>query len=183
MNRFLKAMQLIKEGGYKEVRQKTVYNLWERGMLIEKVKNDKRFYVSDDTARRICQNQPKRYDVCKIRIGEIQREWKGKLYLLTEVSPYAYITQGDTKRYVRYVKKHYDNKNISCEAIDEIVQKRITSVNHTIASIKRDGYDIYKGIVIIDDRNVVLDGQHRCCTLLSLFGCECEITVLRIYYN
>ena len=170
-------LRLILEGKYEEL----FYKLWGRSLLMKKMKNDKRFYIRDDILRQIVHKKPKGYEVCKIRLGDIKRAWKGRIYSLTEVSPYAYITQGDKERYIAYIKKHFEGRELSEEEFDEIIRRWIARIDDTISSVKRYGYDVHKGIVVLDERNTVWDGQHRSCVLLSQFGPEYEITVLKIY--
>ena len=187
---FLMAMNLIREGRYRELFQRIrysmtayspSYNLWGRSHLMKEMKNDSRFYIRDDILRSILHKKPAKYEICKIRLGDIKRDWKGTIYSLTEVSPYAYITQGDKERYIAYIKKHFEGRELSKEEFDNIVRRWIARKDDTISSVKHNGYDVHKGIIVLDERNTVWDGQHRSCVLLSQFGPDYEVTVLRIY--
>ena len=49
-----------------------------------------------------------------------------------------------------------------------------------IESIRNNGYD-KKKIIIVNDQNVLLDGQHRACVLASIFGINSEVRALKIW--
>ena len=61
------------------------------------------------------------------------------------------------------------------------------SENHTpesydaiIRMIQREGYDIRKGAILIEQNGIIQDGFHRCCILLHLYGSNYKVKVLQI---
>lgn len=88
-----------------------------------------------------------------------------------EGAPYKYISEGDISGYERYCEFHKDN------GLPLMTKERFDGL---IESIDKDGYD-ERYISIIDDQNVLLDGQHRICILANKYGVESYIRVLKIW--
>lgn len=124
----------------------------------------------------------------KIKVGDIKRCWEGKIYSLQEVSPYKYLQTKDKKIYNDYIKKH-DN------LVDNWVErfttrneknKKLTDVwnsdrmDKVYDSIKTKGYDPSKMCICVDKDNIIIDGQHRACCILYLYGKDYTINVCRV---
>ncbi len=122
----------------------------------------------------------------KIKIGDIKRIWKGEKYSLEEVSPYQYLKTKNKKIYDNYIEMHKDiaDKHLIQYAtkINEKIEIPWTSdrIDNLLKSLKNNGYNPTTGCICVDNNNVILDGQHRACCLLYLFGKDYEITVCRV---
>ena len=116
-----------------------------------------------------------RFEYVRIRVGEIKREWDGKLYYLTDVSPYKYLQTGNKKIYEKYVQKAID-RNICSEN----TVWNVKDFDTLYESIKKHGYDPTKSVICVNENNVIIDGQHRACCLLYLYGANYEINVIKV---
>ncbi len=198
--KFLKAKQLIREKKYKEFLVKTVmffphhiflkcYRLVGRPLLLRRMRNDSRFYVGDtwlnndgnDMLKNYIISQPvRKYEIDTIKLGDINIQLQDKKSSLCDSPIYTYI-RGDEESYRAFSRKCFEYWHPD-EDIHALIDRDVARYNDTIRRITNDGYDIRKGAIIVDDHNVLLDGAHRSCVLMSLFGPEYEISVLKIYY-
>lgn len=101
---------------------------------------------------------------------------------MDEVSPYKYLTTGNKKIYDDYVRKNlknvlYESKKLG---FNESVWNS-SRMDDTLASIRKNGYDPSKMCICVDENNIVLDGQHRACCILYIYGKDYEIDVCRVY--
>ena len=83
--------------------------------------------------------------------------------------PYKYIVSRDEtiyKEYCEYNKRTWKNEQMSKQRFDNLID-----------SLEREGNTNKKNIVVVDD-NIIWDGQHRCCWLLSKYGEGHVINVL-----
>lgn len=102
----------------------------------------------------------------KIKVGDIRHRLHDKVYYLDEPypnSPYQILL---------------NKNNCSGGGEDEYEYKRTLQ---TLNSLKKHGYQPSKMCVCVTKDNVVLDGQHRSCCVLYLYGKDYEIDVCRIY--
>ena len=108
--------------------------------------------------------------IINIPLKEIKREWfDGTIMNLQDCAPYQYLN-GNVEKYQKYVNYHKEN-NLPVMSV-----KRYEKI---IKSIKRNGYD-NKHLIVINEKNIILDGQHRACILCYLFGEDKEIKVLKL---
>lgn len=84
---------------------------------------------------------------------------------------YAYI-MGDEKG--EYSKKWYHG---GARIYDP--EMAMNSYNDLKNDINESGYDPAKGIIVLDDDNVLIDGQHRCCLLLKKYGEDYTVKAVR----
>ena len=111
----------------------------------------------------------------RIKLKDIKRRWKRKLYSLTECSPYKFLQTRDKKIYQEYVQKHIDKGVVSENCIwtvDRFIQLE--------KDILKKGYDPTCSVIVIDQDNVVIDGQHRAIILLYHYGEDYEIPIVRV---
>lgn len=137
----------------------------------KKFSNDKRFFIEKNVLKRIFYKPIYKYKIIKIKIGKIYRGIDNQIINLSETEVYKYLNnQINEQEYINYLKKYSRS--------DE---------NHSIEYFKRlvenfKEYDLKSGAIIVDNLNVIVDGQHRACILLTNFGTEYEIEVVKIYY-
>ncbi len=166
---------------------KTVGNyVFRIGAISEKIKvyknkkysalnllNDSRFIIDDNFFYRVLENQPiEKYQVERIRLGDIQRFFEGKYYTLDSCAPYRYLL-GYHNEYYKYSEFHKNND------LPLMTKKRFDDL---IESIDENGFD-RKSLPIINQDNVIQDGQHRSCYLLYKYGPDYEVDVLKIWYK
>lgn len=136
----------------------------------ETIRKDGRFIVSDDFYQRSLLNTKiLKYEIVKIKLKDIRREWDGKLLGLTECHPYRYL-EGDVQQYLDYVERNktLGGYEMSTQRFDELIQ-----------SLSEVNYDP-RYMPFINENNVIYDGQHRCCFLMKKYGGEYEIEAVRI---
>ncbi|GHN17423.1 rhamnan synthesis F family protein [Lactobacillus delbrueckii] len=86
-------------------------------------------------------------------------------------APYRYL-KGDVDGYKRYCEYH-EKHGLPLMSIERFEKLR--------ESIKKKGYD-ERYIIIVNDRNELLDGQHRACCLCDQLGEDASIKVLKINF-
>lgn len=89
----------------------------------------------------------------------------------TENAPYKYL-KGDVEEYKKYCEYHKNN-GLPMMSIDRFEKLR--------ESIRKNGYD-ERHIIILNDRNELMDGQHRACCLCEQLGEDASIRVLKIHF-
>lgn len=114
-------------------------------------------------------NQLVIYNYSTVSFNEMRLKYEGKVIKLTEGIPYRYL-QGDTKDYDLYCQNH---KKYGLPIMSKERFRKLQT------SIEENGFDNRK-IVILDEDNVILDGQHRACIMCLKNGENSAMTVLRI---
>lgn len=117
------------------------------------------------------------YKFCNIELAKIRRRGKmeGKNFFLKlkETVSYKFLSNQNQQHfldeYIKYCKK---TNNL----IDYHSPERFISL---YKKILKDGYDIKKGIIIVDQNNTICDGLHRACILLFIHGENFKIPVLK----
>lgn len=89
---------------------------------------------------------------------------------LEECEPYLYL-KGEVEKYKKYCEYHKEDSSLPDMSI-----KRYEKL---IKSIKKNGYD-YRKPIIVDDQDCICDGQHRACVLLYLHDRNYKIPVVKI---
>ncbi len=135
--------------------------------------NDKRFNIDDEFAYFYLEGRLiKKYEVVELPLSEIKREWLGEYIPLTECYPYRYLQTRDPKIYEEYCEinmKKYRTSVMSIERFESLAD-----------SIDEKGFDA-RNIVIVNEDNIIADGQHRCCYMMYKNGEDYKIPVLRLY--
>ena len=137
---------------------------------IEQLRNDNRFYIDDFNLNRIYKHNIVKYTVKKINIGSIIRIYRGKIIELYQTDVYKYLSGKDDD------KVSYDSY---CERIN-MSRRSPEEYDKLISVFKKTPYDIKKGAVVVDNNNVILEGQHRCCIMLKMFGPDYVIDVVQL---
>ena len=112
-----------------------------------------------------------KYEIVEIPLGSILRRWfDGKYYKLKDCAPYHYL-MGDDEAYEKYSRYHneHDLTLMTRERFQELIE-----------SIEKNGYD-ERHILVVDQKNVIMDGQHRACILLAKYGEGYTVKVLKIW--
>lgn len=193
---FEKAKKLINQHRYREFLYKLIdfiilhiininWYLFGRNDMLRAIKDDNRFNISDKALTDVLNRFPiKKYEVEKIKLGSIRYNWQGQLYSINETATYDYISNNNLERYINYIKiVKTDSFGRINKQISDIITKDLSNCRNTIDTILTKGYDVQKSIVIINDRNVLVDGLHRISILFKIFGPEYEIAVLKLYYK
>ena len=111
------------------------------------------------------------YKTKKIRLRDIRYRMgkEGEIIPLSQCVPYRYL-QGDTAAYEEYCRIHAETGRplMSMERYDEL-----------ISSMKKQGFD-EEHIIMVDENNIVKDGQHRACWLAWKYGLDREVEVLQV---
>ena len=116
------------------------------------------------------------YEYVRIKVGDIKREWQGKVYSLKEVSPYKYLETKNKKIYEEYIKKLSDAGICSLNNIFWNVK----DFDNLLKSIQKNGYDPKISVICVNGDNMIIDGQHRACCLLYLYGEDYEVNVVKV---
>lgn len=136
------------------------------------IRNDKRFYIDKFNYYRVFGEKAiKSYKVCTIKLKKIGMIIDGGYVPLDKTVAYNYLeNRTDNKnKYEEYCIKY--GKNNPDRTIDKY--------NRLITELEE--YDPKKGVIIIDDANILLDGQHRSCILLRRYGGNHKIKVVKAY--
>lgn len=108
--------------------------------------------------------------IVTLPLKDLKREWfDGTVMSLKECAPYLYL-EGNKKAYDDYVLFHKGN---NLPIMD------VNRYEKLIKSVKKKGYDNIH-LIVVDQRNIILDGQHRACILCYLNDDEKEFKVLKL---
>lgn len=148
------------------------YGWWSRKYNGVRMLKDARVHVDDQFAFDCIEpSLIKDWKYKDISLGEIRREYRrhGELIPLSESLPYKYIVTRDKsiyQEYCEYNKRIWKNDQMSQQRFDELID-----------SLEREE-NINDNDIVLVDENIIWDGQHRCCWLLSKYGEEHVINVL-----
>ena len=111
-----------------------------------------------------------------LKLKDIRREHPQthKLIGLEKCEPYLYLQGGKTNE---AIYEAYCDFHAADATLPDMTRARFDKL---IKSIKQHGYNS-KIPILVDAKNVILDGQHRACVLLYLYGAAYEIPVLRLH--
>lgn len=134
---------------------------------------DKRFTLDDEFVYFSLEHKlVRKYELADVPLKDILRGWNGVNIPLAECHPYRYLVTGDKEVYEEYCRlnKELFGLNImSRERFDRLMK-----------SLDEKGFERENAVVINQD-NVLLDGQHRCCYMLYKYGGDYRIPCVRIY--
>ena len=116
-----------------------------------------------------------KFEYVRIKIKDIKRSWDGKLYSLKQCSPYKYLETDDKQVYEKYIQKHVSRNLCSTNTV-----WNVADFKKLFESIQKNGYDPTKSVICVTDNNIIIDGQHRSCCLLYLYGEDYEINVIKV---
>lgn len=134
---------------------------------------DSRFTIDDNFFYRVMEGrQIEDYELVSLPLKEIRRIWNGKKIPLDKCHPYRYLS-GYRNEYYDYCDFHKDSD------LPLMTKQRFDDL---IESLTDGTFDSrYK--VIVNQDNVIQDGQHRACYYLYKYGSEYEIEVLKVHYR
>ncbi|MBQ4068013.1 MAG: hypothetical protein IJC76_02055 [Lachnospiraceae bacterium] len=134
---------------------------------------DDRFTLDDEFFYRGLEHRRvQSWEIVEMPLNKIRRRWfDGLIYSLTECAPYKYL-QGDTKAYDEYCEYHHINN------LPDMTRLRFDTL---INSIKENGYNP-DNIIVVSKTNILLDGQHRACCLMHLYGENYKAKVLKVSF-
>lgn len=144
----------------------------------DSLKNDKRFYIDDFTFETHLKiSKMLSYDIVELELGKILRQQDNKIF------PMKY---SDVYKYLEGASNNIEEYNKYCEniLIGEDRKKHSTKIyDQLIKNISKNDYDIRKGIIVVNQLNIIMDGQHRACILLKKYGENHKIKVLKVRYS
>ena len=112
-----------------------------------------------------------KYKFDNIRFDEIKCIFEKKTGRMIDGFPYRYIKEGDVAGYERYclVHKQTGLPMMSKERYDCLIE-----------SMNQNGYD-ERHIIVVNEQNILKDGQHRACILANKYGEDSYVRVLKIW--
>ena len=154
------------------------YAWWWRKYNGARMLNDPRVNVEDQFAFRTIEPRLiKKWEFVDIPVGNIRRRVAPgeKGVPLSETLPYQYLEKRDPdiyEKYCRYNQKVWNVNLMSRARFDALIE-----------SLETFG-DTHEKNIVIDEDNIIHDGQHRSCWFLYKYGPTHEINVLKYYiYN
>lgn len=114
------------------------------------------------------------WEFIDIKIGEIKRKLypnENTIVPLAETLPYKYLVTRDPeiyKKYCEYNLKVWNDKQMSQERFDKLI------------NCMEENGDTKDNDIVLEDNNIIFDGQHRCCWLLYNKGPEYTINALLV---
>lgn len=93
---------------------------------------------------------------------------KGNIMPFIKNAPYRYLKYGDIDAYKKYCEYHEEH-GLPLMSIDRFQRLK--------KSIDENGYD-ERNLIILDNKNILIDGQHRACCLCEKMGENASIKVL-----
>ena len=134
---------------------------WWRKYNGVRILNDPQVHVDDVFAFYCIEPQLiKSFKFIDVKVGEIKRKLyptENKVVSIDETLPYKYLVTRDPTVYDEYCEY-----NKAVWKTDVMSQKRFDEL---ISSMNEYG-DTQKTNIVIDENNIIWDGQHRCCWLL-----------------
>lgn len=143
----------------------------------EELTNDTRFRINPEALESLFRtHQIYSYELTELAVGKIRRYKNKKLSLLTATDNYRYLCNPDSaENRVAYQKYCSDSTNLKDNA-----GRSEDTFRALMEQFGSEPYDPQKGIIIVDQYNCILDGLHRSCIFLKLFGADYKLTVLRM---
>ena len=138
---------------------------------------DPSIHIDERSIGNIRKLLPYRYEKTQIRLGDMLRDYNDGLYDLSKTLPYRYFVnkgnieiEKEYKRYCSLDRNRVDNDQRSPETFRELID-----------AIHRNGYDDSQSSIVVDQFNIVLDGQHRGSILLAELGEDTPIDVVKVW--
>ena len=109
------------------------------------------------------------YELVEVKIGDIRRLWKGQKLTIPECHAYKYL-MGEKEQYLEYCKENQLlDFDMTIDRFDELI-KDLEACDYA------NDY-----IVVVDENNMLKDGQHRLAILCKEYGIDHKVKVLRLY--
>lgn len=144
----------------------------------EDLMQDKRFFIKESEAARIVWNESvKKYLLESVSLGDIRRCLNSRVFSIKETESYKYILDPENEKtrgeYGLYCK----------ENTMEFEKHSVVSFDELIEQMDNEDYDIQKGVIVVNQLNIIVDGLHRTCYLLNKYGDDHKITVLKVFFK
>lgn len=134
---------------------------------------DDRFDLDEDFFYRTLETKPiYKYEIVDVKLKDIKRIWGRKTMSLSECAPYKYLAEHKVSEYEQYCEYHQENN------LPEMSRERYDAL---INSIENHGFN-ERNIIVINQDNVIQDGQHRSCCLLYKYGGDYTVKALKVYF-
>lgn len=141
----------------------------------EQIRQDKSFFIDDRNINRLMDRPLLSYKVKSIKLGMILRTIAATNIISTLENTRVYkFLKGDDKgksAYRDYIRL-CNNASFRSES----------AYNSLIENFSNNDYDIKKGAIVLDQYNLLLDGQHRACILLKKYGRNYKVDVVQFEY-
>ena len=142
----------------------------------EELLSDKRFKIDSYALNNHLQiSKIISYEIVNIPVGSILRQKNNRIFNIKYSDPSMYLQTKNIDEYNKYCK------HLTVKGDKE--HHNIEIFNELIKSIDKEDYDISKGIIVINQLNIIMDGQHRAAIILNKYGEDFVIPVLRIKYS
>ena len=140
---------------------------------ISEIMNDDRFLINTQIPNRLFCEPIRKYDIVEIPLGNLFSYYGDQCLPIKDSIIFKYLNGNYEGRiqYERYCEK--------CNAVFRSEEK----YDSLIKTLDNEEYDIKKGAIVINQLNIILDGQHRGSVLLKKFGPECKIKVVKVYFD
>lgn len=95
-----------------------------------------------------------------------------------------YYTHLNKGRDFKALNGEFDELNAYKSQVNNIGESNLDRLNRMLNSIKENGYPYRNEYIILrNNQNVILDGQHRASCLLYLYGPDHEVPVMRFHFK
>ena len=120
-------------------------------------------------------DEPYGFEVKKKKIGTLLRTRanKNRIVTLYQTRVYAYLT--GTSKGVKEYDEYIDICNVSF--------RNRAAYDSLIAEMEKTPYDIKRGAIVINQDDLIYDGQHRSCFILYKYGPNFKVDVLQLFYE
>ncbi|RBP97471.1 hypothetical protein CRD60_06820 [Bifidobacterium aemilianum] len=143
----------------------------------QKMVDDTRFYIDDANMRYLATLRIKAYELGTIRLGDILRDYADGLYTLDHTVVYRILENPDNEELQSEYRLYCSKKRNQLGTDD----RNLESLLALEASLSQMPYDIHKGAIVVDQHHIILEGQHRSCVLLKLYGPDHTIPVVKVH--
>lgn len=157
---------------------------WQQRLNGLRLCSDPRFELSDDFVLRWLEHHIVwKYELVSVPFGSISRLSPDCTTVpLVESEPYRFLV-GQTADYVHYceARRRTDYMMLSeDEYVREAREHCINRYQSLINALEQAPYD-ERRVIVVDQGNIAMDGQHRAAILLHMYGPDHRVTVLKIY--
>lgn len=146
--------------------------------------DDDRINLSDDFVLRYIEHTPiLKYEIVKVKLGDLNVYRDNKYISLDNCYPYLFIKNDDEKEYIEncLLYRRTDYMDLSFKEFEKTVKKECVQRYRSLMSSVDKNSLIEKELISVNENNSILDGQHRACYLLHKHGADYQINVLKIY--
>ena len=139
---------------------------------VEDINSDPRFKIDTQVPGRLFVQPVRKYEVIRIPLKKLFIYYGESCTKIPDTVIYKFLDgEPDVKmRYEEFCMKYFS------------VFRNLASYNSLKNNFENVDYDIKKGAVVVNQLNIIIDGQHRCSLLYKKFGPNHKIEVVRLYY-